>query len=151
MYACINELNEARTRNWALSCSTACNYSYFLGMVLASIISTIPDNAWVMIRGQHSLRTNQWNHPVLGCVTGGDTFSLPRHLLTQRRESSSDWECLTEWESLTDGSSPHCLLNNSLVRGDLSRRPFRAFAVKEGLSVDFLPSRRRPEPWRKCY
>ena len=140
MYACVNELNEARARNWALSCSIVFNYSYFLDMVLASIISTIPHNAWVMIRGQHSLRTNQWNHPVLGCVTGGDTFFLPTHLLTERRASSSDCASLIEWESLTDGSSPHCLLNSSLVGGDLSRRYFRAFAVKEGLSViSWLP------------
>lgn len=87
MLACVNELIEIKARNWEFSCYTVFNYSYFLGMVLVRLISTISDNAWVRIRGQHSLRTNQWNHPVLGCVTAGDTFPLPTELLSQRRGS----------------------------------------------------------------
>lgn len=85
-----------------------------------------------MIRGQHFLRTNQWNHPVLGCVTGGDIFSLP----ADQEERDVFWLREPNWgESLTDGSSLHCLLDSSLVGGDLFRRCFRAFEVREGSSV----------------
>lgn len=59
MPACVNELNEVRARNREFSCYTVFNYSYFFGTVLVRLIGTISDNAWVRIRGQHSLRTSQ--------------------------------------------------------------------------------------------
>lgn len=131
LYACVNDLNEARARNQALSCSIVFNYSYFFGVVLASVISTIPDNACIIIRGQHSLRIKQWNHLVLGSVTGSDTLCQQTYWL----RGNTDWKVQIECESLTDGSSSHCFLNSSLVGRDIFRRHFRAIAVKEGLSV----------------
>lgn len=132
MLACVNELIEIKARNWEFSCYTVFNYSYFLGMVLVRLISTISDNAWVRIRGQHSLRTNHWNHRVLGCVTAGDTFPLPTELLSQRRGSP-----------FCQSRSPR---EQPAGRGGVTMTYSGAFAAKE--KCDFLPFRKLLKPLR---
>lgn len=141
-HACVNELKEARARNGKFSCSKLFNYSYFFGMYSVRLISSISDYAWVRIRGQHSLRTNQWNHPVLGCVTASDTFPLPTNPLTKSKRAS----CLSEpsWAGVVHWWGQPSFPKEQPGSRGLFMRCFRAFAVKEGSSVISWLSGDRP-------